>query len=58
MSIQEFRNIEDKLRKQNVYIIASVDGKGVHIGRFKGFSRDANDDLIIEADIDSVSCTG
>ena len=58
MSIDELNKIEDKLREQNVYIMSSVDGKGVHIGRFKGFSRNANDDLIIEADIDAVSCTG
>ena len=58
MSIEELNKIENKLREQNVYIISSVDGRGVHIGRFKGFSRDANDDLVIEADIDGVSCTG
>jgi hypothetical protein len=34
-----------------------IEGKGHHIGRFKGFALDANDSLIIETDIDSLSCT-
>ena len=44
-------------KEHNVYIISSVEGKGNHVGRFKGFSVDADGDLIIEADIDGLSCT-
>ena len=58
MNIEELNKIEDELRKQNLYIISSIDGNGVHVGRFKGFSHDADGDLVIEADIDGVSCTG
>lgn len=57
MIIKELKQIEDYLTKNNVYIISSIDGVGVHVGRFKGFSLDANDDLVIDADIDSISCT-
>lgn len=56
-NIEEMKKIEEWLNKNNVYVVASVDGKGVHIGRFKGLSLDADDDLIIEVDIDSLSCT-
>ena len=51
------KKIEEWLNKNNVYVAASIDNKGVHIGRFKGLSLDADDDLIIEVDIDSLSCT-
>lgn len=57
MSIAEMNEIETKLREHNVYIISSVEGKGNHIGRFKGFAVDADGDLIIETDIDELSCT-
>lgn len=58
MSIEKLNTIADTLRKQNAYIISSIDGEGVYIGRFKGFSCDADGDLVIEADIDGISCTG
>ena len=57
MNIEEMKKIEEWLNKNNVYVAASIDNKGVHIGRFKGLSLDADDDLIIEVDIDSLSCT-
>lgn len=57
MTIAEMNEIEAKLKEHNVYIISSVEGKGNHVGRFKGFSVDADGDLIIEADIDGLSCT-
>ena len=57
MNIEEMKKIEEWLNKNNVYIISSIDDKGVHVGRFKGLSLDANDDLVIDTDIDSLSCT-
>lgn len=58
MTITEMKELESKLKELNVYVISSVEGKGSHIGRFKGFSEDANGDLVIETDIDKLSCTG
>ena len=57
MNDTELNKIKEKLEEQNVYVIASIEGKGCHIGRFKGFSLDANKQLIIEVDIDEKSCT-
>lgn len=54
---KDLQMIEAILRKYNVYIISSVDGKGNHVGRLKGFSVDADGDLVIDADIDELSCT-
>lgn len=44
-------------KNQEVYIIASIEGKGNHIGRIKNISLDVNDDVIIEVDIDEKSVT-
>ena len=41
-----------------LYVIASIEGKGVHIGRIKGLSYDADCIPVIEIDIDAISCTG
>ena len=49
--------ISEYLNKHNAYIISSIDGNGTYVGRFKRLSLDADDDLIICADIDSASCT-
>jgi len=57
MTIAEMREIENKLREKNIYIVASVEGKGNYVGRFNGFGCDADGDLIIWTDIDEVSCT-
>lgn len=40
-----------------LYVIASIGGKGTHIGRIKGLSYDADGIPILEVDIDAVSCT-
>ena len=48
---------EKMLKADNIYIISSIDDKGTHVGRFKRCSLDADGNLIIETDIDSVSCT-
>lgn len=58
IDMKELERIEKLLRENDVYIMSSIEGKGHHIGRFKGFALDANDSLIIETDIDSLSCTG
>lgn len=46
-----------KLQEANAYINASIEGKGVHIGRIKGLSFDADGNPIIDIDIDALSCT-
>ena len=48
---------EKMLGVDNIYIVSSIDNKGTHVGRFKRCSLDADGNLIIETDIDSVSCT-
>lgn len=58
MDIETLRKIEDALRKSDTYVVASIDGAGTHIGRFKEFSYDASGASIIVADIDSISCAG
>jgi hypothetical protein len=45
------------VNNHEVYIMSAIDGKGCHIGKITGVSLDANDDIVIEADIDSVSAT-
>lgn len=57
MKENEAKEIETMLRKHNAYIISSVDGKGAHVGRLKGVTVDADGNLVIESDIDNVSCT-
>lgn len=42
---------------QEVYIIASIENKGKHIGRIKNISLDAANDVVIEVDIDEFSVT-
>lgn len=49
--IKSIKNVD------NLYIQASIEGVGVHIGRIKGLSYDADGDPILEVDIDAVSCT-
>lgn len=59
----EYQELLNKLNKNkedgqgDVYIISSVGGKGVHIGRIKEISQDAEGDIVIEADIDLQSIT-
>lgn len=48
---------EKMLESDNIYIVSSIDNKGTHVGRFKRCSLDADGNLIIEIDIDGVSCT-
>ena len=57
MEYEEIKRLEKLLKENDVYIIASIEGKGHHIGRFKGFSLDADDGLIIDVDIDKESFT-
>ena len=52
------KELEQKLKEYDVYILSSIGGKGHHVGRFKGISVDANGDLIIDTDIDKYSITG
>lgn len=57
IKIEEIKELEESLKKNNVFVAASIEGKGCHIGKFKGFGLDANDELIIEVDINSKSST-
>lgn len=45
------------ISNRDVYIMSTVDGKGCHIGKITGVSLDANDGIVIETDIESVSAT-
>lgn len=40
-----------------ISVMASIEGKGVHVGKVKGISQDANNDVIIEVDIEHISST-
>lgn len=57
-TIQELIKNNAYNKNQEVYIIASIEGKGNHIGRIKNISLDVSDDVIIEVDIDKKSVTG
>ena len=57
MDIKRIKEIENILKQNNAYIHSSIEGRGCHIGRFKGIGFDAEGDWIIEVDIDSGSCT-
>lgn len=57
-TIQELIKNNTYNKNQEVYIIASIEGKGNYIGRIKNISLDADDDVIIEVDIDEKSVTG
>lgn len=55
--MQKLQDITFK-REQEVYIIASINNKGNHIGRIKNVSLDADCDVVIEVDVDRESVTG
>lgn len=57
MIFEEMKKVEEWLKTNDAYVMSSIEGKGHHIGRFKRFGLDADDNLIIEVDIDSLSCT-
>ena len=44
--------------EQDIYIIATIDGAGTHIGSINNVSLDADGDVVLEANIESVSETG
>lgn len=54
---KKLKEIEEFLKEHNVYIASSIEGKGLHIGRFKEIALDADGFPIIECDIDEASCT-
>lgn len=47
----DIKSIESFLKQNNAYIMASIDGEGCHVGRFKGISQDADDAIVLEVDI-------
>ena len=52
---KKLRELELFLLEHNVYILSSIEGKGVHVGRFKQISLDADGNPVIECDIDKES---
>ncbi len=54
-AIKKLENITTFNKNQEVYIIASIDNKGNHIGRIKNISLDADCDVVIKVDIDKES---
>ena len=50
--------IKDLLNKNDAYIISKIDGKGTHVGKIVNVTLDANGDVVIETDIESISQTG
>ena len=57
MGIIEIKNLSNT-DLERMCVIATIDGKGVHIGRIKGISYDADGTPVLDVDIDSVSCVG
>ena len=57
MKFTEIKNMSNT-DLERMCVIATIDGKGVHIGRIKGISYDADGTPILDVDIDSVSCVG
>lgn len=49
--------IEQYLKQHGCYVLSSIEGEGTHVGRFKRISLDADDDVVINIDIDAVSVT-
>lgn len=49
--------LENFIKNNNIYIASSIEGKGVHIGRIKDISYDADGAIVINTDIDAKSCT-
>ena len=57
MKIEELSKIIEEAKCDGTYIIASIEGVGVHIGRIKNVTMDANNYPVIQVDIDAKSCT-
>lgn len=51
-TIQELIKNNTYNKNQEVYIIASIEGKGNYFGRIENISLDKYNDVIIEVDID------
>lgn len=51
-TIQELIKNNTYNKNQEVYIIASIEGKGNYLGRIENISLDKYNDVIIEVDID------
>ena len=57
MEIKELSKIIEEAKNNGAYVIASIEGVGVHVGRIKSVSLDADDCPVIEVDVDAKSCT-
>lgn len=53
----ERERIEAILKKHGTYILSTIDGRGCHVGCYKGIALDADADWIIEAEVESMSET-
>lgn len=51
------RHIKSLLTDSGAYIMSSIEGKGCHIGRIKDVGLDSDGNMVIDIDIDRVSCT-
>lgn len=54
--INKIKNLHDK-KSQEIYIISEIDGKGTHIGKILDIGLDADENIVINTDIESVSET-
>ena len=56
--LEQLRTLINEISEDGTLsVMASIDGKGAHVGKVKGISQDTNDDVIIEVDIEHVSST-
>lgn len=55
---KEMELVESILKANKGYIVASLDGKGHFLGEFKGLSQDADGNLIIDTNLESIDCSG
>lgn len=53
--IQKLEKLTTSKANPNVYIVSSIDGNGVYIGRIKDILLDSSDDIVIETDVDKVN---
>lgn len=57
MNEKRLQEVEKLLKEGKAYVASSIEGEGMHIGRFIGLTLDANGDVIILCDIDKMSTT-
>ena len=53
----DFDGVDEILKKHRAFVMATIDGHGCHIGTYKEISLEADGDLIINVDVESLSVT-